>query len=289
VSGRAPRTAVITIVAGRREHLERQGRALAASVPPPDDYLIVHMAEPAASAVETVGTLHPEHLSVAAAGAPSGTTDAGLPLAAARNRGARRALELGADVLVFLDVDCLPTPRLVGRYTDALSREPHAIVSGAVGYLPRQTDYDRPERFGEIGHFHHFRPRIADGALAKADPRLFWSLSFALTAETWASTGGFDERYVGYGAEDTDFALTAVDRGIELRWAGGAEAFHQFHETQDPPVQHLDSILRNGALFAERWGFWPMSGWLEAFGERGLVERDATTGTWARTPAGVGA
>ncbi|CAN5332129.1 glycosyltransferase [soil metagenome] len=283
MTGRPLRTAVITIVAGRREHLERQGRALAASVPLPDDYLIVHMDEPGAAAVETAATLHPEHLSVT----PSTGTDAGLPLAAARNRGARRALELGAEVLVFLDVDCLPTPGLVDRYADALGREPHAIVSGAVGYLPQQTEYDRPERFGEIGHFHHFRPRIADGALAKADPRLFWSLSFALTAETWRLTGGFDERYVGYGAEDTDFALSAVERGIELLWAGGAEAFHQFHETEDPPVQHLDSILRNGALFAERWGFWPMGGWLEAFGERGLVGREAATGNWVRTAEGA--
>jgi GT2 family glycosyltransferase len=284
MTDRPRRTAVITIVAGRREHLERQGRALAASVPPPDEYVIVHMDEPGLAPARTVGAPAPEHLWVSPKNAG---TDAGLPLAAARNRGAERALALGADVLVFLDVDCLPTTDLVGRYTDALSREPNAIVSGAVGYLPKQTDYGRPDRFDEIGHFHHFRPRLTDGALAKADPRLFWSLSFALTAETWLLTGGFDERYVGYGAEDTDFALAAVERGIDLLWAGGAEAFHQFHETQDPPVQHLDSILRNGELFSGRWGFWPMGGWLEAFGEHGLVERDVATGNWVRTAAGV--
>ena len=33
---------------------------------------------------------------------------AGLPLAAARNVGAAAALTLGAELMIFLDVDCLP-------------------------------------------------------------------------------------------------------------------------------------------------------------------------------------
>lgn len=287
MTGRPLSTAVITIVSGRRDHLARQSRALAASAQAPDHYLVVRMDESAISDTSTAGTLHPEYLDCAKDRAAEGTADGGLPLAAARNRGAQRAIELGAEVLIFLDVDCLPTPQLVARYGDAVSREPHAIVSGAVGYLPNHVDYERPARFGDLAHFHHFRPRIADGTIARAEPHLFWSLSFALAAETWRAIGGFDERYVGYGAEDTDFALTAVERGVELLWAGGAEAFHQHHETQNPPVQHLDSILRNGALFAERWGFWPMGGWLEAFAERGLVERDPASGMWSRVALGV--
>ena len=40
-----------------------------------------------------------------------------------------------------------------------------------------------------------------------------------------------------------------------------------------PPWQHLDDILRNGAAFSERWGEWPMGGWLEAFAAAGAIER----------------
>ena len=40
-----------------------------------------------------------------------------------------------------------------------------------------------------------------------------------------------------------------------------------------PPVEHLDDILRNGRVFRDRWGSWPMRGWLEAFERRGLVSR----------------
>ncbi|MBW5424850.1 glycosyltransferase family 2 protein, partial [Streptomyces sp. BG9H] len=115
------------------------------------------------------------------------------------------------------------------------------------------------------------------------DPRLFWSLSFALTAATWERVGGFCESYTGYGAEDTDFAARATSLGVDLWWVGGAPAYHQYHPTHTPPVQHLDDILRNGALYKARWGSWPMQGWLRAFEERGLVAYDAATDDWRKT------
>ena len=46
-----------------------------------------------------------------------------------------------------------------------------------------------------------------------------------------------------------------------------------------PPVEHVDDIVRNAEIFRRRWGATPMLGWLEAFEERGLVERDAA-GRW---------
>ena len=60
-----------------------------------------------------------------------------------------------------------------------------------------------------------------------------------------------------------------------MRWVGGAHAFHQFHPTADPPVHHLDHILRNAKIFHQRWGWWPTQGWLAAFEARGLIDRAA--------------
>jgi N-acetylglucosaminyl-diphospho-decaprenol L-rhamnosyltransferase len=68
-----------------------------------------------------------------------------------------------------------------------------------------------------------------------------------------------------------DFGQRARAAGLDLHWVGGADAFHQHHPVSDPPVEHLDDILRNGAHFAARWGWWPMEGWLRAFAERGLI------------------
>ena len=112
--------------------------------------------------------------------------------------------------------------------------------------------------------------------LTDADPDLFWSLSFAASAEAWRQVGGFCEDYVGYGGEDTDFAHLAWPRGLDHRWHGDARAYHQWHPVSSPPVEHLDDILRNAALFHDRWGEWPMLGWLHAFedaGARGAPRR----------------
>jgi GT2 family glycosyltransferase len=262
---------VVTIVSGRHDHLRRQHAGLAASTLSADDYIVVGMNDPLRDWRPTSPTA-----SILRMDAPGR-----LPLAAARNLGARRALDGGADLVVFLDVDCIPSPRLLERYADAARQHPRALLTGAVGYLPAATDYDAPERFGELAHVHDFRPRPPDGEVAFGNHELFWSLSFAVTSDTWARLGGFHEGYAGYGAEDTDFGLVARDCDVPLAWVGGAEAFHQHHETHDPPVHHRDDILANGRIFAARWGFWPMRGWLDAFESLGIVRRDPTTGDYS--------
>ena len=35
---------------------------------------------------------------------------------------------------------------------------------------------------------------------------------------------------------------------IALTWVGGAWAYHQYHPSPDPPVQHLTDIVRNAAI-----------------------------------------
>jgi N-acetylglucosaminyl-diphospho-decaprenol L-rhamnosyltransferase len=123
------------------------------------------------------------------------------------------------------------------------------------------------------------RSRVLRGT----DPDLFWSLSFAVSRTGWQRVGGFCEEYVGYGGEDTDFGHQVVRRGLEHGWLGDARAYHQWHPVSSPPVEHLDDILRNAAIFHARWGRWPMEDWLEGFEEQGLaVQRE---GRWVRTAA----
>jgi GT2 family glycosyltransferase len=184
----------------------------------------------------------------------------------------------GAEVLILLDVDCLAGPQLVEGYVSAVQADPGTVWSGPVSYLspPPPRGYDLT-RLVELDDPHPARPAPMPGELVRpADPDLFWSLSFALHAATWERTGGFCEAYTGYGGEDTDFARQAFSRGVELGWTGTARAYHQHHATDDPPVQHVASILRNAAVFHRRWGAWPMLGWLEEFERQGLVRRTST-------------
>ncbi|MFD4787072.1 glycosyltransferase family 2 protein [Streptomyces sp. NPDC058459] len=277
------RIAVITLVAGRHSHLALQQRGLARGTRRPDHYVVVAMADPGAA--DVVRDHLPEAEVVAVPRADGGA----LPLAAARNAGARSALEADADLLVFLDVDCVPGPDLLARYADVA--EDGALLCGTVAYLPPPPAGGyRLDALPGLAAPHVGRPSPEDGeVLHGGEHRLFWSLSFALTARTWRHIGGFCEDYTGYGGEDTDFARTAAARGVDMWWIGGAPAHHQYHPVSRPPVEHLDDILRNGALFHDRWGEWPMEGWLREFAGLGLVSHDARTGSWhKREPTETG-
>ncbi len=278
------RTALITVVHGRHEHLRRQQQSLARSTRPVDHRVVVAVDDPDVGAVlatapvpDSEFDLDSELTVVELPSEPEG-----LPLAAARNTGALAALAQGAELLIFLDVDCLPDPALVGAYLTAAETVADSLLCGPVAYLPPP-----PADGYDLEHLrdhppHPARPVPPPGSWQTGgDHRLFWSLSFAVTASTWEVVGGFDERFVGYGAEDTDFAFAAREAGVGLTWVGDAHAFHQWHPTRTPPTQHLDDILRNGALFARRWGRWPMEGWLAEFAAQGLIEPDPGRG-WRR-------
>lgn len=275
------RTAVVTVVSGRHDHLRSQLRGLRASTGSADDHVVVAMGD---SAVADIVAGHPG----AARTVWIPSADTCLPLARARNLGARAAIARGAELLVFLDVDCVPHPRMIERYQRAAvtARHHDDLLCGPVTYLDAETSADVRRNPGRtdlpIGP-HPSRPVPADGTTV-ADDRyeLFWSLSFAVRSSVWDRLGGFCEDYTGYGGEDTDFAQCARAAGVGMAWVGGADAYHLHHPVSDPPVEHLDDILRNGAVFEQRWGWWPMRGWLEAFEARGLIRFDEQTNSWQR-------
>lgn len=277
-----PRAVVITAVHGRGVHLRRQRAALALSDQAPIAHVVVAMADP-----EILPRLAPDQSTGTDAALPTEVleiprSDGRLPLAAARNAGSSRALTRLTgpdDLLIFLDVDCIPDPGLISAYLDASRLRPADLLCGPVAYLPEvpgeRLDAASPRALAEWAAPHPARPAPVPGEIVPhGEHALFWSLSFAVRREVWEKIGGFDEAYTGYGAEDTDFSWRARSHGIELTWVGGARAFHQHHPVSRPPVEHLSDILRNGALFADRWGHWPMEGWLQEFERLGLVRRE---------------
>ena len=106
-----------------------------------------------------------------------------------------------------------------------------------------------------------------------ADYRCFWSLNFALSRRMFVTSGWFDERYVGYGGEDTDFAKGLSIAGTPLAWLKGATAYHQYHPHHMPPIHHLESVVRNAELFESKWGYRTMGHWLYAFPPDGADRR----------------
>lgn len=283
------RVALVTLAHGRHDHLRGMLGGLGGGSRRPDDLVVVAMDDGEVGRVAAAHAPPSTHLHVV----PVARTDGGLPLAAARNAGARRAAEAGADLLVFLDVDCIPSASLVGRYADASASsasEGPVVLSGAVHYLPARRRGQRAYGPQDLArsHPHPARPALVGPVVEAADDvRLFWSLSFAVTTGDWDRVGGFDEGYVGYGGEDTDFAMRLASAGGQLRWVGDAVAYHQHHPVQDPPYGHLEDIVRNANRFWDRWGWYPMEGWLDAFAAQGLVTQTGRPPRWVPT-AGAG-
>ncbi|TPG27359.1 glycosyltransferase family 2 protein [Mycolicibacterium hodleri] len=266
------KTAVVTVVRGRATHLRRQLEGLARSHDQPADHVVVAIDD------------HTVAATVRASGRACRIVDLPCPtariqVASARNLGAQTAIDSGAELLVFLDVDCIPAPDLIGRYQCAAGVPDHAnsLLCGPVTYLPPPgpTGYDVATITASADP-HAGRPRPSgDEIVGTSDYQLFWSLSFAVRTPTWTRIGGFCTEYSGYGGEDTDFGQVAKSMSIAMCWVGNAHAFHQFHPVSDPPVEHLSDILVNANVFHRRWGWWPMRGWLEQFQAAGLISRDA--------------
>ena len=305
----AVRVAVITLAHGRHDHLAAQMAALRSGTRAPDVYVVAAMdddeidalvagAPRVAAATEVLSVARGRH---------------GLPLAAARNVAAAAASRAGADVFVFLDVDCLPGPDLVARYLAECARgvaghgrdvaghgradaghgpgrlASPQVFSGAVHYLPpRDPGQERYTPTDLAASEPHPARPVATTAdrVAATDLRLFWSLSFALTASDWTALDGFDDGYEGYGGEDTDFAMRVDRAGGALWWVRGAPAYHQHHLVESPPVRHLADIVRNSNRFRERWGVFPMEGWLSAFEAEGLITLGGSPPAWRLAGAG---
>lgn len=183
----------------------------------------------------------------------------------------------GGEAIVFLDVDCLPAEQLQGWYLEALSQYPNSVLSGPVTYLPEDAPTE-PERLHELRNPHPARPDLEPGEVRQAthgEYDLFWSLNFCVSAQFWRTLRdhgiGFDEQFTGYGGEDTDFAWSLRAMDVSLCWVGGADAFHMWHSVSSPPWEHLEDIVTNANRFHDKWGQWPMRGWLDEFAAAGAI------------------
>ncbi|MXO86551.1 glycosyl transferase [Altererythrobacter aurantiacus] len=263
---------VCTLGHGRADHLRNLVRGLQAQTEQPHELVIGVMQDERYDVPQTEFPVRQILLE-----------GSDMPLAAARNAAGSQA---SGELLIFLDIDCIPSPSLVADYRRGASTA-GGLLMGEVGYLPKGIagsclDFDLFER---VAVRHSERPGPPAGPIgACSDYRCFWSLNFALPKAVFTSLGGFDERYRGYGGEDTDFGRMLWEAGTDLWWVRGAKAFHQYHPHHMPPVHHLDSILANTKVFQEKWGEPTMQHWLRAFRLMGLIDRDGDDWIKLRDP-----
>ena len=192
-----------------------------------------------------------------------------LPLAQARTTASSIAQ---GEFLIFLDVDCIPDPNLVETFAYHLEQE-DALYQGSIRYLHSQW---RKQWTFETLHFdsspHHLQGKEIEGnQRLNHGYEFFWSLCFGIRKSTFTKIGGFDTRFTGYGGEDTDFSFTARLNKIPF-YKISALAYHQFHASYSPPLNHLADIVENAKVFYGKWNFLPMDKWLKQFAELGYIK-----------------
>lgn len=251
---------VVTLAKGRPDHLRNVILGLSRQSQMPAELIVAVMQD--------------ESYELAAASFPIRQimmADDHLPLAAARNAAAQAAT---GESLVFLDMDCIPAPTLIADYAAGLASL-DGLLMGEVLYLPSGTTKEgwSCDDFASVAVKHSDRRGPPSAGIERCnDYRCFWSLNFAMRRATFLEAGGFDERYLGYGGEDTDFGKALDRKGIAIAWMKGGLAYHQHHQHHMPPVHHLDSVVRNAQVFEAKWGYRTMGHWLYAFRLMGLID-----------------
>ncbi|WP_186461871.1 glycosyltransferase family 2 protein [Mucilaginibacter pallidiroseus] len=244
---------VVTIVKGRRKQLANLLESIKASTLLPVDVQVICMDN-------TDGIIKPDSLDV---NLHLFNDTHNLPLAAARNAGIAATK---TDKVIFIDVDCLVSPTLFENMLAHLTAE--AIITAYPLYLSNVPENGDFTALKQLAVPHPSRQTIPAGQ--PVNHLQFWSLIFAVKKPTFQKIGCFDETFIGYGAEDTDFAMTFNKANIKLIFVNDC-VLHQYHDKYDPPLNYFESIIENATRYKQKWGVLPMRRWLSAFEKMGLI------------------
>ena len=175
--------------------------------------------------------------------------DIGFRAARVRNIGVSKA---DADYLIFVDGDCLLPPEFVSSHV-GLAQQGRVVSGGRQLLNPSETK-GLVTRTVEIERsFVSWKfKRYPLGILRDLTPRawrIVRSCNLSLHKRDMERVDGFDESFVGWGLEDSDFVLRLLRAEILIRSARFAACVsHLFHQenTRDKlsrNAQHFDNVL----------------------------------------------
>ncbi len=129
----------------------------------------------------------------------------------ARNRGWRIAR---AELVVFTDDDCEPTPGWLQALVDHAGRKPGAMIQGRT--LPNPDQADRFGPFARSLEVNGPSPHFETANILYPRPLL-------------ERLGGFDENFGSPAGEDTDLGWRALDEGADHVFEPEALVYHAVH------------------------------------------------------------
>lgn len=189
--------------------------------------------------------------------------DLGFRAGAARNRAAAATL---ADYLIFVDGDCIPARDFVAQHC-ALAEAGYFLSGNRV--LCSQT-FTRTLLADRLAiqqwpaarwiwawvrrDINRVLPmiRLPDSPLRRCKPRLWKGVktcNLSLWRADFIAANGFDERYAGWGLEDSDLVIRLIHAGLRHKSARcAAPVFHLWHGENDRShlqenQRRLDAII----------------------------------------------
>ena len=174
--------------------------------------------------------------------------DEGFRAGAARNRA---LAQTGADYVVFTDGDCVPPPFFVSRHLE-LAEPGYFLAANRMllseAFTRRVLERRIPiHRWGAPRWLAAWAKRDVNRALPLAHlpdwnfrvshPER-WSGVKTCNLSAWRSdllrVNGFDERYAGWGLEDSDLVIRLLHAGVKHKSARfAAPVFHLWHREND--------------------------------------------------------
>ncbi|WP_131104731.1 hypothetical protein [Ornithinimicrobium sufpigmenti] len=282
------RPVVAVITAGYRQHdahLDQIG-GLARSAVPPDLHVIISMGDRDLTRGRV--PLHHDRWKTVVRAMPPGPQRARRVMA--RDTGARMAIEAGAELLIFLDADALPSLHLVERYADALARPygdgPRVLCGSLIDPGPRPAAGFQWSRLDQLVAEELATVGLPAGeVIPQRQVERFRAASFGITALDLGAIGGMVGPELNSNDHDLDFASRLHEAGGHLARLVGVPALRRPRSLADVTPLELDTLARAANRFEERWGT-RLSAMpaLMAAERAGLVHR-GKDGLWARVEA----
>lgn len=197
--------------------------------------------------------------------------DDGFRAAAVRNKA---ALATEADYLVFTDGDCVPTRNFVRAHRRLAEQQcflagnrvllnedltAEVLAKQLPVYSWTRGDWKMAKQAGGINRLAPLLEFPLPGALRRISPHRWQGVktcNFSLWRDDFAKVNGFDERYCGWGLEDSDLAIRLIHAGVRHKSGRfAAPVLHLWHREFDrlslPENQaRLDALIKGNAVRA---------------------------------------
>ena len=179
------------------------------------------------------------------------TRDLNFRAAFSRNLG---ILKSRSEVLVFVDGDCLLPPSFIENYLK-LARPGYLISGGRHLLTRRKTESILSHELPFSSAFHHWKfltlPFGSFRDRGSKDWQAVRTCNLGVYRDDALKIAGFDEGYIGWGREDSDFVVRLIHAGIEIRSGRLATCVaHLYHRESSRAQlsvndQRLQTVLNN--------------------------------------------